>query len=79
VPRTPLIGRAHDETTLWKLLVHEGVRFVTLTGPGGVGKTRRSSTCKAVMGSVPACYFRSVRIGPPLQGDHAAVARCSGT
>jgi excisionase family DNA binding protein len=36
----PLIGRAQECATTRGMLLREGVRLVTLTGPGGVGKTR---------------------------------------
>ncbi len=39
-PLTRLIGREAERTTLQGLLQDEGVRLLTLTGPGGVGKTR---------------------------------------
>ncbi|HEX7103619.1 MAG TPA: tetratricopeptide repeat protein, partial [Nitrolancea sp.] len=39
-PPTTLIGRARDVAEVANLLQHEGARLVTLTGPGGVGKTR---------------------------------------
>jgi class 3 adenylate cyclase len=37
---TALIGREHEVTTLVQRLRREDVRLVTLTGPGGTGKTR---------------------------------------
>ena len=37
---TPLVGREEAVHTLRSWLVDPGARFVTLTGPGGVGKTR---------------------------------------
>lgn len=40
VPLTPLIGREHEVDDVCALLSAGGVRLVTLTGPGGVGKTR---------------------------------------
>jgi predicted ATPase len=39
-PSTSLLGREHDITELSSLLESPDVRLVTLTGPGGVGKTR---------------------------------------
>ncbi len=38
--RTAFIGREHEEAALRKLLDCEDARLVTLTGPGGIGKTR---------------------------------------
>ncbi len=40
VQPTPFLGREREMAALQDLLRHEDVRLVTLTGPGGTGKTR---------------------------------------
>ena len=40
IPATPFVGRGKELGEIGALLAREGVRLVTLTGPGGAGKTR---------------------------------------
>ncbi len=40
VPPTPMVGRVRDLETIEELVSQRAIRLVTLTGPGGVGKTR---------------------------------------
>src|SRR3954467_6995859 len=40
IPRTRLIGRDNERAIACTMLLEEAVPLLTLTGPGGIGKTR---------------------------------------
>lgn len=75
---TPTVGRQGELAELRALLVDEGVRLVTLTGPGGTGKTRLAT---ALAGEVAEAYpdgvffvpLESATTGPEMWSGMAQV------
>jgi predicted ATPase/transcriptional regulator with XRE-family HTH domain len=61
-PPTPLIGRADEVSTICSLLLDPGIRLVSLTGAGGVGKTRLSLQAATELNEqfADGCWFISL-------------------
>ena len=81
---TSLFGRGHDIAEVSRLLETPGVRLVTLTGPGGIGKTRLAVAVGANLEDrypqgvafVPLASIASARAGSsPRRGRAGRVHR----
>lgn len=62
IPMTPLIGRAQEVEAICNLLLDPHIRLVTLTGAGGMGKTRLSLQIASELNKhfLDGCWFISL-------------------
>src|SRR5215471_9571803 len=77
-PVTPLVGREREAAAAEELVVHEGVRLVTLTGPGGVGKSRLAVEAARRLGPRFADGVRFVELAAVRSADLVAPAIATG-
>jgi predicted ATPase/class 3 adenylate cyclase len=49
IPATPFLGREKELPEVLELLVQDDIRLLTLTGPGGTGKTRLATQAAAML------------------------------
>jgi len=68
IPPTPLIGRERELTELGELIINPHCRLITITGPGGMGKTRLALAAAADQSG----KFQQGVVFVPLAGVSAA-------
>src|SRR5262245_11200107 len=79
-PLTGLIGRTREIEDLRALLLDEGARLLTLTGPGGVGKTRLAIELASSVAGTFSDGVRFVALAPVTDTDlvSSSVAQALG-
>ncbi len=80
VPLTPLVGREQERVALCRLVRQPEVRLVTLTGTGGVGKTRLALQAAAELRedfAHGACFVPLAPVRDP-EGVLATIAQALG-
>jgi predicted ATPase/DNA-binding SARP family transcriptional activator len=80
VPATPIVGRRAELTTIREMLADPSVRLLTMTGPGGTGKTRLALE---VLHAVESNYTDGaffVALAPVVDPDRllSTIAQCVG-
>jgi predicted ATPase len=78
VPATPLLGREQEAAAIEGLVARAGVRLVTLTGPGGVGKSRLMIEAARRLGPGFADGVRFVELAAVSAADLVAPAIAAG-
>jgi len=78
VPATPLLGREQEAAAVEDLVAGEGVRLVTLTGPGGVGKSRLMVEAARRLGPGFADGARFLQLSSVSAADLVAPAIAAG-
>jgi predicted ATPase len=78
VPATPLLGREQEAAAVEDLVSREGARLVTLTGPGGVGKSRLMVEAAGRLGPGFADGVRFVDLAAVSAADLVAPAIAAG-
>jgi predicted ATPase/tetratricopeptide (TPR) repeat protein len=78
VPATALVGREQEAAAVEDLVTREGARLVTLTGPGGVGKSRLMIEAARRLGPGFADGARFVDLAAVSGADLVAPAIAAG-
>jgi len=75
---TPLVDREGESDQVEDLVAKQGVRLITFTGPGGVGKTRLAVAAAARLGSLFPDGVRFVNLAAVSAADLVPAAIASG-